>query len=89
MVIQSHTGVAAEAVSGLKAVGVEEAQEASLSYSTGIIGMATACQVTNQVLVAVGEFHQAVMAQADKIPEIAEKIAVMDQEEAQRWEVML
>lgn len=42
-------------------------------------------QASNQMLQAVSDFSAAVLAQANKFPEIAYKIEKRDIEQAQRW----
>lgn len=47
--------------------------------------MEPARQTTNQMLTAISDFSAAVLIQADKFPEIAQKIEKRDIEEAGRW----
>lgn len=86
--IQSNIITAHAAISelvGLDTSGLTD-QHVAFSYTTDIAGMESARQVTNQMLQAVNSFSEAVLIQANKIPEIAQKLEKRDIELSQRWE---
>lgn len=60
-------------------------QSVDFGYTSGISGMESGRQVSNQMLQAVSDFSQAVLTQANKFPQIAPKLEKRDIEEAQRW----
>ncbi|MBF0819296.1 TIGR04197 family type VII secretion effector [Streptococcus acidominimus] len=86
--IKSSTIAAQEAISRLVDIDVSarQNQQVEFGYSSGITGMENARQVTKQILQAVSQFTAATLAQATKFPDIAQKIAKQDLEEAKRWE---
>ncbi|WP_293873157.1 TIGR04197 family type VII secretion effector [Streptococcus sp. A12] len=85
--IKSSTIEAQSAISELIGLDVSEKanKQVKFSYSSGIVGMENGKKVTNQMLEAVGNFSEAVLIQANKFPQIAEKIEKRDVEQAQRW----
>lgn len=85
--IKSSTIEAQSAISELISLDVSEKanKQVEFSYSSGIEGMENGKKVTNQMLEAVGNFSEAVLVQANKFPQIAEKIEKRDVEQAQRW----
>ena len=86
--IKSSTVAAQGAVSQLVNVDTSTAQNQSVEfgYASGILGMDNARQTSNQMLQAVTSFAEATLRQSNKFPEIAEKIAKRDLEEAKRRE---
>lgn len=85
--IKSSPVAAASAISELVGVDTSTVQNQSVdfSYTSGISGMESGRQVSNQMLQAVSNFSQAVLIQANKFPQIAAKLEKRDIEEAQRW----
>ena len=85
--IKSNTISAGSAISELVGVDTSNAQNQQVKffYTTGIAGMEAGCQACNQMLQAVSDFSAAVLAQANKFPDIAYKIEKRDVEQAQRW----
>lgn len=86
--IKSNAVTAQGAISQLVGVDVASMQNQSVefSYSSGIEGMENAKETTNRMLQAISSFTEATLKQANKFPEIAEKIAKRDIEESKRWE---
>lgn len=86
--IKSNAVTAQGAISQLVGVDVASMQNQSVEfiYSTGIEGMENAKETTNRMLQAISSFTEATLKQANKFPEIAEKIAKRDIEESKRWE---
>ncbi|MDO4644145.1 MAG: hypothetical protein Q4A74_09940 [Cardiobacteriaceae bacterium] len=86
--IKSSTVSAGAAISELVGVDTSNAtnQQVEFGYTTEISGMETGRQVANQMLQAISDFSSAVFVQANKFPQIAEKIEKRDIEQAQRWE---
>ena len=86
--IKSNTISAGSAISELVGVDTSNAQNQQVKffYTTGIAGMEAGCQACNQMLQAISDFSAAVLIQANKFPEIAEKIEKRDIEQAKRWE---
>lgn len=86
--IKSNAVTAQGAISQLVGVDVASMQNQSVefSYSSGIEGMEKAKETTNRMLQAISSFTEATLKQANKFPEIAEKIAKRDIEESKRWE---
>ncbi|HEL9633504.1 TPA: TIGR04197 family type VII secretion effector [Streptococcus suis] len=85
--IKSSPVSAASAISELVGVDASTVQNQSVdfSYTSGISGMESGRQVSNQMLQAVSDLSQAVLIQANKFPQIAAKLEKRDIEEAQRW----
>lgn len=85
--IQSNAISAADAINELVSVDTSSSQnqQVSFSYTQEITGMENGKEVTNSVLQAISEFSQAVLIQANKIPQIAAVIEKRDIEESQRW----
>lgn len=85
--IKSNTISTSAAISELVGVDTSTVQNQSVdfSYTSGISGMESGRQVSNQMLQAVSDFSQAVLIQANKFPQIAAKLEKRDIEEAQRW----
>lgn len=85
--IKSNTISTSAAISDLVGVDTSTVQNQSVdfSYTSGISGMESGRQVSNQMLQAVSDFSQAVLIQANKFPQIAAKLEKRDIEEAQRW----
>ena len=85
--IKSSAISAGSAISELVGVDTSNAQnqQVEFSYTTGIAGMEAGRQACNQMLQAVSDFSAAVLAQANKFPDIAYKIEKRDVEQAQRW----
>ena len=85
--IKSNTISTSAAISDLVGVDTSTVQNQSVdfSYTSGISGMESGRQVSNQMLQAVSDFSQAVLIQANKFPQIAAKLEKRDREEAQRW----
>ena len=85
--IKSNTITAEAAISKLAGVDTSSYQnyQVDFSYTSGIAGMESARQTTNQMLTAISDFSAAVLIQADKFHEIAQKIEKRDIEEAGRW----
>ena len=86
--IKSNTISAGSAISELVGVDTSNAQnhQVDFSYTAEISGMEAGRQACNQMLQAVSDFSSAVLTQANKFPEIAEKIEKRDIEQAKRWE---
>ena len=86
--IKSSTISAGSAISELVEVDTSNAQnqQVDFSYTAEISGMEAGRQACNQMLQAISDFSTAVLIQANKFPEIAEKIEKRDIEEAKRWE---
>ena len=86
--IKSNTISAGSDISELVGVDTSNAQNQQVEffYTTGIAGMEAGRQACNQMLRAVSDFSSAVLTQANKFPEIAEKIEKRDIEQAKRWE---
>lgn len=86
--ISSDTIAANSAISEL--VGVDTSgfrnSQVEFGYASGIAGMENGRQAANQMLQAVSDFSSAVLAQANKFPELAQKIEKRDIEDARRWE---
>lgn len=85
--IQSNAISAADAINELVSVDTSSSQnqQVSFSYTQEITGMENGKEVANSVLQAISEFSQAVLIQANKIPQIAALIEKRDIEESQRW----
>ncbi|MGT2737555.1 TIGR04197 family type VII secretion effector [Streptococcus orisratti] len=85
--IKSNTISTSAAISDLVGVDASTVQNQSVdfSYTSGISGMESGRQVSNQMLQAVSDFSQAVLIQANEFPQIAAKPEKRDIEEAQRW----
>lgn len=85
--IQSNAISAADAINELVSVDTSSSQnqQVSFSYTQEITGMENGKEVANSVLQAISEFSQAVLIQANKIPQIAAVIEKRDIEESQRW----
>ena len=85
--IKSDTISARNAISELVGVDTSDKQnqQVEISYTTEIAGMEAGRQACNQMLHAVSDFSSAVLAQANKFPDIAYKIEKRDVEQAQRW----
>ena len=85
--IKSSTIYAQNAISELVGVDISDRQnqQVEFSYTTEIAGMEAGRQACNQMLHAVSDFSSAVLAQANKFPDIAYKIEKRDVEQAQRW----
>ena len=85
--IQSNDISAADAINELVSVDTSSSQnqQVSFSYTQEITGMENGKEVANSVLQAISEFSQAVLIQANKIPQIAAVIEKRDIEESQRW----
>lgn len=85
--IKSNTISTSAAISELVGVDTSTVQNQSVdfSYTSGISGMESGRQISNQMLQAVSDFSQAVLIQANKFPQIAAKLEKRDIEEAQRW----
>ena len=85
--IKSNTISTSAAISDLVGEDTSTVQNQSVdfSYTSGISGMESGRQVSNQMLQAVSDFSQAVLIQANKFPQIAAKLEKRDIEEAQRW----
>ena len=85
--IKSSAISAGSAISELVGVDTSNAQnqQVEFSYTTGIAGMEAGRQACNQMLQAVSDFSAAVLAQANKFPDIAYKIEKRDVDQAQRW----
>lgn len=86
--IKSDTQTALSAVSGFVGLNTTSWQEeqVTFSYTSGISGMANGLQTANQLIQAVSQFGQAVVIQAEKLPEIAAEFERRDAEEAMVWE---
>lgn len=86
--IKSSTIAAQGAISKLVDVDTSKMQNQTVeySYSSGIVGMENARQATNKMLEAISSFSEATLAQANKFPDIAHKIAKWDVEQSKRWE---
>ena len=63
-----------------------ENKQIEFGYSAGIAGYGERKEVNNHLLQAVGKFSEAVLIQANKIPQIAAVLEKRDVEQAQRWE---
>ena len=85
--IKSDTISARNAISELVGVDTSDKQnqQVEFSYTTEIAGMEASRQACNQMLQAVSDFSAAVLAQANKFPDIAYKIEKRDVDQAQRW----
>ena len=85
--IKSDSISAQNAISELVGVDTSDKQnqQVEFSYTTEIAGMEAGRQACNQMLHAVSDFSSAVLAQANKFPDIAYKIEKRDVEQAQRW----
>lgn len=85
--IKSSTIAAQGAISQLVDVDTStyQNQEVEFGYASEIAGMEAARQTANQMLQAVSSFTEATLSQANKFPEIAEKIAKRDVDLAKRW----
>lgn len=85
--IKSSSIAAENAISELVGFDTSDKQnlQVDFSYTSDIAGMENGRQASNQMLQAVSDFSAAVLAQANKFPEIAYKIEKRDIEQAQRW----
>ncbi|CAX00362.1 hypothetical protein [Streptococcus equi] len=85
--ITSSPVAASAAVSELVGVDTSRVHQQSVVFSVtkGIAGMEKGRQVSNQLLQAVSDFSQAVLIQANKLPQLAAKLEKRDLEEATRW----
>lgn len=85
--ITSSPVAASAAISELVGVDTSRVQQQSVAFSVtkGIAGMEKGRQVSNQLLQAVSDFSQAVLIQANKLPQLAAKLEKRDLEEATRW----
>lgn len=85
--IKSSTVVATSAIQELVGLDASKLQnnQVEFGYTSGISGMGNARQTANQMLQAVSEFSSAVLKQANKFPELAQKIEKRDVEDAKRW----
>ncbi|HEL0239909.1 TPA: TIGR04197 family type VII secretion effector [Streptococcus equi subsp. zooepidemicus] len=85
--ITSSPVAASAAISELVGVDTSRVHQQSVVFSVtkGIAGMEKGRQVSNQLLQAVSDFSQAVLIQANKLPQLAAKLEKRDLEEATRW----
>lgn len=60
-------------------------QQVTFGFSTGIAGMDAGRDVTNQLFQTMNSFCAAVLAQANKFPELASSIEKRDVADADRW----
>lgn len=60
-------------------------QQVAFGFAVGIPGMSAGRDVTNQTFETVSRFCAAVLAQANKFPELARMIEKRDIADAERW----
>lgn len=85
--ISSNTVDAQEAIAeltGIDASGFQN-QKVELSYTSGITGMESMRNVTNQMLDSVSDLVNATLGQANKFPELAYRIEERDHADAEGW----
>lgn len=85
--INSNEGFASDAITQLVNVDTSQTENKQVEFddSHGISGMENGRLVTNQMLNSISQFSAAVLVQAEKIPEIANKLEKRDFEESKRW----
>jgi len=86
--ITSSTIAAAGAINEL--VGIDtngmQTEHVEFGYAAGIGGMQAGQGCANNMMQAISAFSQAVLDQANKFPDLAEKIEQRDAADATRWE---
>lgn len=86
--IKSSTVAASGAISELVGIEATKLQDRQVvfRYIREIPGMTTAQKTANSLLQVMGEFSAAIVTQAKKCPELAQKIEQRDIADAKRWE---
>lgn len=87
--IASSTTAAQNAVSKLSGKNVNLSKQAIAFSGSTVTSMTNGLEVANQLVGEVGSLAEAIWAQAEKFPQIAETIAYKDQQIGQLGESMM